>query len=247
MPLMQQPEGGYSFLPSAPGAPFSGGVVASPGHEIVRATFAKALPWRQAFSAIERHLQAQGRPRAALCALELRCSEPYTREGFGAFNAQYRALLESWGLLVDGNVPAARSNVAPVVLPPAEQSIYAFHYTVPSQSATTPPTFFLSGAAETPTVRAGETSEEALREKTADVLANLQGRLTQIPATWGDVTSVAVYTPHAIPSLLEASVLKAVGAAASHGLHWFDCRPPVQGLEVEIDTRRERQELFLVG
>lgn len=244
---MQQAEGGYSFLPSAPGAPFSGGVVASPGHEVVRATFARTLPWQQAFATIERHLREEGRPRAALCALELRCAEPYTREGFGAFNAQYRALLESWGILVDGNVPAARSNVAPVVRPPAEQSIYAFHYTVPAQGTAAPPTFFLSGAAETPTVRPGEASEDALREKTADVLANLQRRLDQIPATWDDVTAVAVYTPHAIPSLLEASVLNAVGGAARHGLHWFDCRPPVQGLDVEIDTRRERRELFLVG
>jgi enamine deaminase RidA (YjgF/YER057c/UK114 family) len=247
MALMTQAEGGYAFLPTSPQAPFSGGAVALPGHEIVRATLHTLLPWRDAFALIERYLQGLGRPRAALCAVELRCSAPYSREAFGAFNTQYRALLDSWGIIVDGLCPAARSNVAPAILPPAEQSLYAFHYTVPKAGAGSASTFFLSGAAERPDLRVGETSEAALHEKAADVLGNLEGRLAQVPASWDHVTNVTVYTPHVVQAIFEARILQSVGNAARNGLHWFLSRPPVQGLEIEIDARRTQTALHLTA
>ena len=62
--------GNYRFIPGI--TAFSSGVIAMPGHEIVHATLAAPMPWREGFALIERHLRAQGRPRTALCGIELR-------------------------------------------------------------------------------------------------------------------------------------------------------------------------------
>jgi hypothetical protein len=244
--MMEQIEGGYRFIPGVQGGPFSGGVTAVPGYEIVHATLHGLLPWRQGFDLIARHLEGLGRPRASLCALELRCPTAYTREGFAAFNVQYRGLLEQWGLLVDGYSPAARSNVAPAVVPPQEQSLYAFSYTVPAPDSGLP-SFVGSGSAERPTVRPGETSLEALREKTADVMAAMQRHLDDLAATWADVTAVQVYTTSPLQAVLEPDILVPMGTAAPHGIHWFYSRPPVEGLDIEIDVRGTWREVRLLG
>src|SRR5438067_1140279 len=114
MPLMDHPTGNYQFLPIATApritgaAPFSSGVRALPGYEIVHATFQVPLPYRAGFAAAARYLEAVGRPRIALCAVEVRVPRPLTMDEFAAFNADYRALLGEWGVLVDGQVPIAR-------------------------------------------------------------------------------------------------------------------------------------------
>ena len=126
MPPTDHPTGNYQFVPLATpprivgAAPFSSGVRAQAGYEIVRATFQVPLPYRAGFAAAARHLQAIGRPRTALCAVEVRVPRPLTADEFAAFNAGYRALLGEWGVLVDGQVPIARSNVAPLGQPPSE-------------------------------------------------------------------------------------------------------------------------------
>src|SRR5207244_12523200 len=50
-------------------------------------------------------------------------------------------------LLVDGQNPIARTNVAPVVGPPGEASLYGFGYTAPGGPPT--PTFVVAGSGET--------------------------------------------------------------------------------------------------
>src|SRR5262245_46163129 len=100
MPGMQTtnvPAGGYRFLPGI--TPFSSGVVATSGHQVVHATLRAPLPWRDGFALIDRHLAAEQRPRAALCAIELRSPEPFSFEGFDSFNTGYRALLAEWKIL----------------------------------------------------------------------------------------------------------------------------------------------------
>ncbi|PYM72351.1 MAG: hypothetical protein DME03_18185, partial [Candidatus Rokuibacteriota bacterium] len=121
--------GSYRFLPGI--APFSSGAAALPGYQVVHATLGTPIPWREGFDLIDRHLRAEGRPRAALCAIELRSPAPFTFAGFDAFNAGYQALLAEWKLLVGGENPIARTNVAPVVGAPTEPSLYGFGYTVP--------------------------------------------------------------------------------------------------------------------
>src|SRR5215475_13918602 len=105
--------GNYRFLPGI--APFSSGAAATSDCQVVHATLRAPIPWRDGFALIDRHLRAEGRPRAALCAIELRSPAPFSFDGFDTFNAGYRALLTEWKLLVDGENPIARTNVAPVV------------------------------------------------------------------------------------------------------------------------------------
>src|SRR5688572_24033393 len=132
--LRDCPNGGYRFLPGIPA--FSSGVIASPGWEIVRATLAAPLPWQEGFQRVDRHLREQGRPRAALCGIELRSPAPFTFEGFARFNNGYQALLKDWGILADGHNPIPRTNVAPMIAEPAEPSLYAFDYTIPGNTPT---------------------------------------------------------------------------------------------------------------
>jgi hypothetical protein len=240
------PAGQYRFLPGIEA--FSAGAVALPGHEIVHATLQRLVPWREGFEQIDRHLRELGRPRAALCAIELRSPRPFSFDGFDEWNRGYRGLLSDWGLLVDGLNPIARTNVVPVVGAPAEPSLYGFAYTVASAEAGAP-AFVVAGSGDVrgrtaaDIVRRGETSVDALHEKAAYVLATQEGRLAGLGATWADVTAVDVYTPHSIHALLASPLLSAMGPAAAHGVHWFLSHPPIEGLAYEMDMRGVRREV----
>lgn len=248
--LVPCPAGQYRFLPGID--PYSCGVVAATGHEIVHATLQSPVPYRQGFALIDSHLRAQGRPRAALCAIELRIPAPLSFGGFAEFNEGYRALLIDWGLLIAGLNPIARTNVAPVVAPPAEPSLYAFSYTVPSEAPGTP-TFVVAGSGELRpgpmaaegVVRRGDTAPEALAEKADTVMAEQQRRLRGLGVTWADVTCVDVYTAHPIHPFLASRVLTVMGPAAVHGVHWHLSRPPIAELDYEMDMRGVRQEIRL--
>ena len=61
--------GSYRFIPGI--SAFSSGVVADSGWEIVHATLAAPVPWRDGFARIDRHLREAGRPRAALCGIDI--------------------------------------------------------------------------------------------------------------------------------------------------------------------------------
>lgn len=247
MSLMRQAEGGYAFIPLSGQSPYSGGVIALSGFEIVHATLRRPVSWRQGLGLVERHLAALGRPRTALCAIELRCAKPYRPQDWlspESFNHEYQALLRDCGLFVDGENPVARTNVAPAIDPPDEQALHAFSYTVPAD-ASRHPTFVVAGSAEKPDVRAGETSTEALRDKTRDVMARIALRLSGLERTWAETTTVGVYTVHAVESILVDEILKPIGPASRDGLHWYYTRPPIEGREIEIDARGVRTELRL--
>jgi hypothetical protein len=250
MTLLPGPDPSYRFLPG--GDPYSSGVVATSGWEVVHATLQAPVPWRDGFARIERRLRTLGRPRTALCAIELRVPAPLTFAGFGEFNRGYRELLGEWGLLVDGRNPVARTNVAPVVGPPPEPSLYAFSYTASSPTAGRP-TFVAAGSGElrpgqasrAGVVRPDETSPEAMREKAGYVMGVMQARLTGLGAAWTDVTAVDVYTVHPLEGFLATEILAAMGPAAVHGVHWYLSHPPVAGLAFEMDLRGVRREVRL--
>ena len=240
------PSGQYRFLPGI--APYSSGVIAMPGHEVVHVMLRSPVPWREGFALIARHLTAERRPRAALCAIALRSPTPFTFAGFAEFNAGYRAQLDSWGLLVDGANPIARTNVAPLVGAPAEPSLYAFAYTRPG--ATARPTFVVAGSGEVlelaaeKIVRRGETSSDAIREKAAFVMSVMQNRLRALGADWPDVTVIDIYTPHPIEPFVR-DLLGLAGSAAVHGVRWYPSHPPIVGLEYEMDMRGVAREVVL--
>ena len=249
MPLTDHPAGNYQFLPIAAAprivgaAPFSSGVRAMAGYELARATFQVPLPYRAGFAAAARHLDAIGRSRTAFCAVEVRVPRPLTMDEFVAFNADYVALLGEWGVLVEGRVPIARSNVAPLGTPPSEILLYGFSYTVPARQAS--PSFFVSAAPEKADVRPGETTPDALREKAASAMQAMKTGLAALETNWSAVTALGVYTHHDVHAFLETEIIAAMGATAVHGIHWYYGPPPIVGLEIEIDVRAVRQELRL--
>lgn len=245
--LIDNPAGGYRFLTGI--SPFSSGVVAYAGHEVVHATLAAQVPWRQGFEQIDAHLAAVGRERPALCAIELRCPAPYSMPDFIDFNAGYVELVRSWDLYVGDHNPLARTNVAPAHGPPAEPVLHAFSYTVESDVA--PVTFVVSGAGEIPEaslddneiIRKGETGPEAMREKAAFVAATMGSRLEAMGAGWDLVTTTDVYTVFMHEGMLEDAVVGAMGPATRHGMRWYRSRPPVIDLDFEMDVRGIRHEI----
>jgi hypothetical protein len=86
---------------------------------------------------VEQALAAAGRPLNAFCAIELRIPKPLTRDGFDQFNRGYVEQLEKWGLRVNEQIPAARTNVAPEMEPPSGPCLHAFWHTIESQGRPT--------------------------------------------------------------------------------------------------------------
>jgi hypothetical protein len=232
--------GGYRFIPSV--FQYSGGAAALPGHAIERVRFRTPVPLAQGFARIERIITAAGRPLTSFCACELRSPAPFTEQGFRAFNEIYVVTLERWGLF-DGKVnPVARSNVCPEIDPPAEPSFHAFSFTVASEEKM--PTFVVAGSGEAKeggasyrerTVRYGETGADAMREKAVYVLGEMERRLKLLGLAWPHTTATQVYTVHDLHPFLADEIVRR--GAARAGLTWHFCRPPVQGLDYEMDCR----------
>ena len=231
--------GGYRYIPAV--FQYSGGVVAERGYEIVRVRFHRPVPLARGFARIADAIRAAGRPRTAFCACELRSPEPFTEDGFRAFNQVYAGILGEWGLFDGATNPVARSNVCPEIDPPPEPSFHAFCFTVASQAA---PTFVVAGSAEAlegkanyrdHTIRLGETSGDAMREKAQFVLGEMERRLAALGFAWKDTTATQVYTVQNIHPFFANEIVRR--GAATNGLTWQYCRPPVRGLEYEMDCR----------
>jgi hypothetical protein len=232
--------GGYRFVPGV--FQYSGGVVAMPGFEVRRVRFKAPVPLALGFQHIERVIQDAGRPLTSFCACELRSPEPFTEQGFRAFNETYVVTLGKWGLF-DGTInPVARSNVCPDIAPPAEPCFYAFSFTVPAAHAM--PTFVIAGSGESRegpgsyadrTIRRGETSADAMREKAHYVMGEMERRLVLLGLSWADTTATQVYTVHDIHPFLADEIVRR--GAAHAGLTWHFARPPVRELEFEVDCR----------
>lgn len=232
--------GGYRYAPGV--FQYSAGVVAEPGYEIVRVRFRDPVPVAQGFDRIAKAIEAAGRPLTAFCACELRSPEPFTEEGFKAFNEVYVGTLEKWGVFRDGVNPVARSNVCPEIDKPAGPSFHAFCYTVEAREA--PPSFVVAGSGEAPegkggyrdhTVRLGDTSVEGLREKARFVLAEMERRMAILGFGWADVTATQVYSVFDFHPFVADEMVRR--GAARHGLTWHFNRPPVACLDYEMDCR----------
>ena len=258
MTLIDNLTGNYRFLTGL--APYSAGVLAMPGYEIVHATLRQPLPYHQGFNRIAEHLEILARPRAALCAIELRAPRPFTFAGFAAFNQEYQALLTEWDLLLGADNlvynPITRTNIAPAVQPPGQPCLYAFSYTVPVSDATdedTPPTFIVAGAGDLrdqanlaveAIVCPGDVSASGMREKMTRVMDVMRARLQGLAVAWDDVTCANVYTIQTLQPHL-AMLLEQMGSAAKRGVHWHYSQPPIAGLDFEMDMRGVRQEVWI--
>jgi hypothetical protein len=240
--------GGYRFIPAV--FQYSGGVVAESGLQIERVVFHEPQPLAVGFQRAEALMAARGRSPTAFCACELRSPLPFSDDGFRAFNQHYVETLARWGIYDGTTNPVARSNVCPELAAPAEPSLHAFCFTVPSERPA--PTFVVSGSGEAReggavyrerTIRFGETSPEAMREKATFVLGEMERRLGLLGRSWRDTTATQVYTVHDLYPFLADEIVRR--GAARAGLTWHLSRPPVRGLEYEMDCRGVAAELCL--
>jgi hypothetical protein len=210
--------GGYRFIPGM--FQYSGGVAAESGFRIERVRFRQPVPLAQGFRRIEAIIAEAGRPMTSFCACELRSPEPFSETGFIAFNQHYVGTLADWRVYDPATKinPVARSNV-------------------------------VSGSGEAPegrgsygkfVVRPGDTSPEGMREKARAVLGEMERRMGLLGFTWREATAAQVYTVYPVHSFLADEVVRR--GAAEHGISWHFCRPPVVGLDYEMDCRHVEVE-----
>jgi hypothetical protein len=246
--IVENSRGNYSFIRGI--GPFSAAVSATSGFEIVHARFLPMAPLNEGYAYIERHLKELGRPVGALCGMELRIAKPLSREAFDEFNRPYIERLRGWGLEINGDNPVTRTNVAFETTPLSEPMLAGFYYTVPSDTRFT--TFVLSGVPEIASrdggvqiVARGDTSPEGLRSKVECVIQVLGALLAELGLKWEIASTVNLYTVHDVHPIMTSSLLAPLGTASHRGITWHYARPPVNGLEVEIDARAVRTESIL--
>ncbi|MCH9670977.1 MAG: hypothetical protein K0U93_05950 [Gammaproteobacteria bacterium] len=239
--------GGYRFINAV--FQYSGGVAAEPGFAIERVRLQHALPLSEGLAYIESHLAGLGRPSTAFCSCELRSPAPFSETGFVDFNRQYVETLARWGIFSNDINPVARTNVCPAHNEPAEPSLHAFAYTVPSTDDL--PSFIVAGGGEgteiggsfrDQIVSLDDTSIEGMRAKVRYVSAEMRRRLNALGFDWHDASAVQAYTVFAnFGAVFEDELVKA--GAVDVGLTWSFCRPPVVGLDFEMDVRGPAREI----
>jgi len=241
--------GSYRFIPGP--FQYSAGVVADSGFAIERVRFRRPVPLAAGFARIDAHLAARGRPLTAFCACELRSPAPFSEDGFTAFNRIYVGTLERWGVVKDEINPVARSNVCPAHAPPPEPGFHAFAYTVPATDGSRP-SFITAGnaeAAEGPgpyrdrIVRPGDVSPDGLRAKARFVLIEQERRMALLGVGWSDTTATQLYTVYDAHALIADEF--AMRGAIELGLTWHFARPPVAGLDFEMDARGVVREFVI--
>ena len=244
--MVPLPDRGFGYAPGV--FQYSCGVVALPGFRMERARFRGAVPLAEGFARIRAHLHAMGLPLTAFAACELRSPAPFTEEGFAAFNRTYAGTLQDWGVFLGETNPVARSNVCPQVVPPSEPGFFAFSYVARGDEGG----FVVAGNGEAreggasyqeSIVAPGDTSPAGLSRKCAHVMSEMEKRMATLGVGYPLATAVNLYTVHDPHPILAAEVL-ARGAPAL-GIEWHYCRPPIQGLDWEMDCRGVTRELVL--
>jgi hypothetical protein len=248
--LIENDRGNFTFIRGI--GPFSAGVRARPGFAIVHAAFRPFVPLARGYELAARHLRGLSRPIDALCGMQLRIPRPLSREGFEEFNRPYIAQLRGWGLEVDGANPVTRTNVALEAAAVAEPSLAGFFYTAPAPHDV--PGWVLSGVPEIASrdgavkvVAPGDISLEGLRQKTECILDILARHLAELQLSWDQATAINLYGVHDLHPLMASTILPAVGTGARSGITWHYSRPPIAGLELEIDGWSVLRDEYLVS
>ena len=247
--------GGYRYIPSV--FQYSAGVAAQPGFKLEQVRFKTPIPLGQAFDIAQSHLTRLGRPLTAFAHCELRSPSQFDDHGFIQFNKKYGEILEGWGLykpqMGDQTPinPVARTNVCPEYFGPKEVSMLAFTYTIPCDLSSAS-NFVLSGGGDARSgpepysdriIALGDQSHSGLSLKIEFVIKEMQRRLECLGFKWDDVACTQAYSVHNIGGLVES--LLASQGLMSHGLNWYFARPPVQGLDFEMDLRGAINQIYI--
>jgi hypothetical protein len=128
--------------------------------------------------------------------------------------------------------------------------MFAFSYAVPAEG--TAPTFVIAGSGEVPEGKAnyrdhivspGDVSPAGMRRKVSFVRKEMERRLAGFCMDWCDVTATQAYSIRDFHDCLGDELLES--GAAKHGLIWHYCRPPIVGLDFEMDCRGVLRESFV--
>lgn len=241
--------GGYDYLPGE--FQYSSGVAARSGYELVRVRFSRIVPIAEGFERIKAHLERMNRPLLSFAGCELRSPEPFSPGGFKSFNEIYVQTLRDWKICDGDDNPVARSNLCPLVDPPSEPGFYAFSYTVPTAPDNGGRTFVITGQAETIAteddpyfvVEAGNTTEDGMRKKGLIAIAEMEKRMAAFGYSWADTTAINIYTIQSFHELMSKEM--APRGMTRAGLTWNVVRPPVVGIDYEMDCRCIERELVL--
>jgi hypothetical protein len=248
--LINRPDGNFDYVPGH--GTYCSDVLPHDGYQVAHATFVRPMALKPAFEAIKSHLAGLGRPMTALCGMELRIAQALSFDGFGAFNAEYIALLNHYGLRDGERATMTRTNVAPEMpaAKPPSPSVYAFSYIVPGARVGRK-SFVCSGSGELAgngresIVQLGDISPEGLRQKARWVMQQYDKRLPSLGLAWADATNVNLYCVHSPMSFFVSEMLEVMGAGAWLGVHWHYARPPILEIEYEADVRGTALEMYL--
>jgi hypothetical protein len=254
-PLAHFAAGGYSYIPSV--FQYSAGVVSEPGFRLEQARFKSPVPIQDAFAMVEQHLTLIGRPFSSFAHCELRSPGQFDDNGFIEFNKRYVSTLQKWGIYQEQQAnakainPVARTNVCPEYFGPKEISMLAFTYTVPCASDTKV-NFVVSGGGDARPgpepykdriIAFGDHSQSGLQLKIEFVIQEMDKRLKSLGFSWNDVACTQAYSVHNIGGLVE-SLLASQGFMRT-GLSWHFARPPVMGLDFEMDLRGAVNQVYI--
>jgi hypothetical protein len=233
--------GAYRYLPAID--PYSSGVAAEPGYEILGLRFDDPPPVAEGFARLDRELATRGLPASALVGIELRSPTPFSFDGFDSFNGIYRRLLADRGLLEGDVNPIARTNVVPVTGPPAQPVLLSAFVVQPAAGAGGTD-FVIAGSGEVDgplgaegIVARGDLSQAGLAAKAAFVLGEMVARLAALGQGPDAPTLINVYTAHELARLGETLARHLPAVNRSGWVHWMT-RPPLVEVEFEMDLRK---------
>jgi len=245
--------GSYSYLPSV--FQYSAGVMAEPGYRLEQIRFKHAVPLQDGFKAVESRLRFLGRPFTAFAHCELRSPKQFDDQGFIDFNKTYVRQLQSWNIYtpavdgVDAINPVARTNVCQSIM--VHKKFQCMRLPILCQALSSKQVL-LSRVVEMPEKALNPTKTVSLplgmflkqdcRKKMAFVIEEMANRLRSFDLKWSDVTKVQAYSIHNIALLVDELLAKP--GLIQHGLTWHFARPPVAGLDYEMDLRGSVNELF---
>jgi enamine deaminase RidA (YjgF/YER057c/UK114 family) len=245
--LIENKAGAYKILPG--GAAFCAGIIPYEGYEVVRVLLRSWIPLEQGYTFIESYLKSVGRPVQAFCGIELRVPAPLAFKDWSSFNVPYLEQLHKWGLIFGDYSGVCRSNIALALHPPATTSLCAFTYTAPTSGKVK--TFFLSGQADIDAsgkiISEGDIGPAAMQMRARYTIDTVGATLAKLGVSWQDTTQIAFFHAHDIPDLWGAELLGSLGEALRRGVLVYRARPPIAGLEVELEARAVRQEIVVAN
>jgi hypothetical protein len=231
----------YRYLPAIP--PYSSGVAAEAGYEIIGLRFEEPPPVAAGFTQLDAECAERGLARSALVGIELRSPAPLAFGAFDEFNTVYRALLAERGLLERGVNPIARTNVVPMRRAPKEPVLFSA-FLIRKALGPGGTDFVVAGGGELDgplqpesIIARGDTTAAGLRLKAVFVIEEMRKRLAGLGKTPECASLVDVYTAHDIPGISDL-LLETLPTVSRYGFMRWATRPPLMELEFEMDLRR---------